>query len=240
MTRDFAKLFPIKKPIIGMIHLAGNGRDGKIKRALDELGIYEEEGVDGAIIEDYHGNYSNLLDALQQSERGFKIVRGVNYLHNPYEGFQFAANYGAKFVQFDNVSGGIDFSTLGLLRGKFPNISLLGGVRFKYTKDTGNSLEKDLTLAMGICEAIVTTGEGTGIETPTDKLRAFKYHLGDFPLVVGAGVNAKNAYEQLRVCDGAIIGSYFKPNGDTQMPVDRIRVRELMDIVREVRRCFDN
>ena len=43
-----------------------------------------------------------------------------------------------------------------------------------------------------------------------------------------------------RVCDGAIIGSYFKPNGDTQMPVDRIRVRELMDIVREVRRCFDN
>ena len=84
------------------------------------------------------------------------------------------------------------------------------------------------------CEAIVTTGSGTGIETPRDKLERFRSHLGYFPLIVGAGVNAENVKEQLAIADGAIVGSYFKPQGDTGQPVDRERVRELMTIVREL------
>jgi len=59
--------------------------------------------------------------------------------------------------------------------------------------------------------------------------------MGNFPLIVGAGVTASNVYGQLIVTDGAIVGSYFKPNGDTQLPVDRAKVRELMEIVRGLR-----
>ena len=87
---------------------------------------------------------------------------------------------------------------------------------------------------MQICEAIVTTGDGTGIKTPIEKLRDFRRLIGSYPLVVGAGVDSKNAYEQLSVADGAIVGSFLK-NGDTQKPVDRGRVNELMSEVRRLR-----
>jgi predicted TIM-barrel enzyme len=32
----------------------------------------------------------------------------------------------------------------------------------------------------------------------------------------------------MQICDGAIIGSDFKPYGDTQLPIDRQRVRSLV------------
>ena len=57
------------KPIIGMIHLAGGDRLTacslktrlKIERAIEELAVFEEEGLDGAIIENYHADYLETL-----------------------------------------------------------------------------------------------------------------------------------------------------------------------------------
>ena len=81
----------------------------------------------------------------------------------------------------------------------------------------------------------MTTGDGTGIETPLDKLRQYKSLLEDFPLIVGAGVNLQNIHEQLQICDGAIVGSYFKSDGDTQLPINKSKVANLMNIVRDLR-----
>jgi len=61
----FRELFFTEKPIIGMIHLAGERGNGKIKRALKELCVYEEEGVGGAIIEDYHGSFEDVCEILR-------------------------------------------------------------------------------------------------------------------------------------------------------------------------------
>ena len=79
----------------------------------------------------------------------------------------------------------------------------------------------------------------TMIETPIKKLMDYKKILGsilnkEFPLIVGAGVNLNNVHEQLEIADGAIVGSYFK-NGNTQDPVVRENVRNLMSIVKEMR-----
>lgn len=230
MRPQFSQLFPIRKPIIGMIHLAGQDSEEKANRALEELEIFEQEGVDGAIIEDYHGAAEDVQNVLRQSQGRFgRIVRGVNVLRNPYSGLELADKYDAKFVQFDNIP------TAGL-RARFPRIAILGGVGFKYQLPTGNALEADLSEGKLRCDAIVTTGSGTGVETPIEKLRQYKQLLGEFPLVVGAGVTLQNAYEQLRVCDGAIVGSYFKPDGNTERPVERNRVRDLMDVAQQVRR----
>jgi predicted TIM-barrel enzyme len=185
----FHEIFKVKKPIIGMIHLAGDSPDEKVNRALEELAIYEEEDVH---------------KVLNQSVRGFKIIRGVNLLSNPYSAFELASNFGAKFVQFDSVQRKhLMLREYERLRREFPNIAVLGGVRFKYTNSTGNSLEEDINDGKLRCDAIVTTGEGTGIETPIEKLRDFRAYLKDFQLIVGAGVNFKNVYEQLSVSDGA-------------------------------------
>ena len=37
---------------------------------------------------------------------------------------------------------------------------------------------------------LVCTGSGTGKETPVEKVKQFKSALGDFPVIVGAGVTS--------------------------------------------------
>lgn len=231
------QLFGLKKPIIGMIHLAGRNTDEKIKRALEELTIYEQEGVNGVIIENYHGNMEEVKEVLKLSRRRFdNLVRGINILRNPYFGFKLAQDYEAKFVQFDSVqTRDLNLGLYNRLREEFPSIFVLGGVGFKYIPPTGNPLEVNLADGKSRCDAIVTTGEGTGIETPLEKLKLYRELLGDFPLIVGAGVNLDNVCEQLAITDGAIIGSYFKPRGNTRLPIDRKKVKDLMDLVRHLR-----
>lgn len=226
-----------KKPIIGMIHLAGKSGRERITRAIDELNIYQTEGVDAAIIENYHGTVEDVYETLKQrSKIGSRIIRGVNVLRNPYYGFELAHKFGAKFIQFDSIqTQDLNLKVYNELREKYPDILVLGGVGFKYIKPTGNPLKADLEEAKSRCDAIVTTGTGTGIETPTEKLREYKKLLGNFPLIVGAGVNLGNVYDQLKIADGAIIGSYFKVNNDTSNYIDRTKVRALMDIANRAR-----
>ena len=194
----FRELFSIEKPIIGMIHLAGEGSNKKIKRALEELDIYEEEGVDGAIIEDYHGTPEDVYETFRKTTE-LKIIRGTNILRDPYSSFELADKFNAKFIQFDSVQASdLWLSRYNQLRREYPNVPVLGGIGFKYTTPTGNSLEDDLIGGKSRCEAIVTTGSGTGIETPIKKLKRFKELLKDFPLIVGAGVNLNNIYEQVK------------------------------------------
>lgn len=231
----FDRLFGVKKPIIGMIHLAGESVEAKVHRASTELDIYQDEGVDGAIIEDYHADASEFLEGLSQLCRvPRKIKLGINYLRSPCCAFELARYYGASFVQLDSVISSDDLCLEQ--RETYREIVVLGGVRFKYTGSSGNTLEQDISTGKQRCDAIVTTGSGTGRETPLEKLRGFKKIMEDYPLVVGAGVTFSNVYDQLKVADGAIIGSFFKIKENTHLPVDRNKVRELMDAVRDIRK----
>jgi hypothetical protein len=232
------ELFNIQKPIIGMIHLAGNNEKEKIIRALEELTIYEEGQVNGAIIEDYHGEMYDVYDTLKEAVKlNYNLVLGVNVLRNPYLGLNWADALGGKFAQFDSVqSNNLSEKHHKIMREKYSNVLIFGGIRFKYTAPSNKTLEQDLKEGMSRCDAIVTTGEGTGIETPIEKLQQFNNYLKEFPLIVGAGLNASNAYKQLQIADGAIVGSFFKPNKNTCLPVDKYLVRDLMDIVKEARK----
>lgn len=235
---SFYEVFKNKKPIIGMIHLTGETTEKKIKRAIYELFVYQHKGVDAAIIEDYHGNPEEVWRTFKeiQKEEFLDIKLGANILRNPYSAFR-TFSHGSKFIQFDSVqTKDLSLKLYKKLRKAYSKkMIVLGGVGFKYTRPTGNSLEQDLGEAKSKCEAIVTTGEGTGIETPLDKLKQYKSILNDFPLIVGAGVNENNIYEQLKIADGAIIGTAFKKNHKTENIIDEIKVKDMMDIVREIR-----
>jgi len=236
--KKLEELFGVEKPIIGMIHLAHRRHDGMINLAIREMRTYEEEGVSGVIVEDYHKPVSvDDVCSVMRAIRGadFKIAVGVNILQNPGFSAAVSNSYGGKFIQYDSVQGypfDYDMRTFGQF--------VLGGVGFKYQPESGNSLEFDLRGGMGRCDAIVTTGSGTGIETPIEKLVKYRKGLDKisegFPLIVGAGVNPENVYAQLKVADGAIVGSYFKPKGNTYAMVDKKLIRELMDVVRDVRK----
>ena len=224
-----------------MIHLAG---DDPVERALEEIAIYMEEGVDGAIIENYHGTVEDVIQTLKKTSTiKPEIVIGVNVLPNEFEqAFTLANKYGADFIQVDYVAGRysrgeLDFEAYSMCKERYPDIIVLGGVWPKYyTPVEGSDLERDLMEAKSRAEAVVVTGAGTGMETPLNKIKKFREIIGGHPLVVGAGLTVDNAYERLCISDGAIVGTFFKEGGDTLNPVDRGKIRDFMLIVREARR----
>ena len=115
-------------------------------------------------------------------------------------------------------------------------IFVLGGVRFKYQPYlSGRTLEDDIRIGMERCDALVVTGNGTGMETSIDKIREFRKIAKDFPLFIGSGVTVRNCAEQMMLGDGAIVGSYFKTNADVKNEMAQDRVKSFMDEVRRVR-----
>jgi len=224
------------KPIFAMIHLHGG-----VDRAIKEIDILQSEGVEGIIVENYHGTTRDIIDTLKEI-RGLDMLVGVNILPNEFhESIHMASVYGADFVQLDFVSGSykrnatINEIELEAMRNRYPNIEILGGVHPKYYEPVvGSILENDLGDGVKRCNAIVVTGSGTGKETPLDKIKEFRSIIGDFPSIVGAGMDTTNMVEQLTIADGAIVGSSLKPYKRTQELINRDLVQELMELKRTI------
>lgn len=223
------KIFKSKKPIIGMIHLAGQN---PIKQAIDELDIYEECGIDGVIIENYHNGTDYALKVIKELEnRDYSLAFGINILGNNAKSYEIAKEHDfIKFIQVDAIRGkylGVknDYGIIEKLR-QDSDAALLGGVWPKYYSPVnGSDLGSDLIEAKSRCDAIVVTGEGTGMQTPYDKIKKFREIIGDFPLVIGAGIDNNNFAEQLSIADACIVGSYFK-NGHTEDLVIKEKARD--------------
>lgn len=238
--KTLKEVFGVDKPIIGMIHLSGYFREIVMDNARREIEILYRSGVNAVLVENYFGDAVDVENALSYLRREYpQQVYGVNMLGDPETAFRLAREYGGKFVQIDSVCGHLKpdqepsfVRDLKKLRCD-GDIFLLGGVRFKYQPyRSGRTLEEDLTLGMERCDAVVVTGEGTGIATELEKIKTFRSILGAFPLIVGAGMTAETAAEQLSVSDGAIVGSCFKKQGTAGNPVDEDRVMEFMACAR--------
>jgi len=88
----------------------------------------------------------------------------------------------------------------------------------------------------GRADAIIITGERTGIEPNLMEVKKAKEVTSGTPIFVGSGLRPDNVKEYLKYADGAIVGTWFKKGGDVSREVDVKRVREFMDKVREVRK----
>ncbi len=212
----FLSMFRERKPVMAMLHLKGTSPDDVLERMKRELDIYVSEGVDAVIVEDYFGTYGDMRRALAYIEQTKPdIVYGVNCLNVDAMGFELAGEFGAAFVQLDSVVGHVKprdeealAAFLELFRSRYAGC-VLGGVRFKY--------------------------QPVGQETSLDKIRAFRAGLGDFPLIVAAGVTPENLKESFRIADGAVVGSYFKDSYRDDGELSAEHVRTFMDAVRAVR-----
>lgn len=210
------KLDYSKKPLIAMLHLKG-GAD--MLRILErETNIYYENGIDAVLVENYFGSMKDCEIALDWLSRNFPDrLYGVNILGDYKMAFRLAAEYGANFVQIDSVCGHLPaesdavYAEELIKAEKGRTFDVLGGLRFKYQPiRSGRTLAEDAGFAKMRCDAVVTTGEGTGHDTPTEKLKEFRDVLPGFPLIVGAGVTESTVAEKLKYSDGVIIGSWLK------------------------------
>lgn len=223
-----------------MIHLSQDETSGeRAARAIEEMKILEEEGFDGVIIENYHGSVQDIRDVFEQYPDFFKDTNlsiGINVLPNDYEdAFKLAHEFNCDFIQLDYISGSyknkeeIDEVNFKATKFLYPDIKVLGGVWPKYYKPSFEwSLVSDMREGVDRSDAVVVTGEGTGKETPIEKIKTFRVMCGKHPLIVGAGVNPKNVVEQLTIADGVIVGSCLKPAGQTTKRISRELVKEFM------------
>lgn len=243
IMNDFLALFANPKPVMGMIHLKGTDDKDVFRRAVDEINIYIQNGIDGIILENYFGTYRQLESIMEYADQqALPVPFGVNCLNSDVMGFELAMRHHARFVQLDSVVGHVnprDEPTLEAFLNLFrerSQVPVIGGVRFKYQPVlSANTVEEDLAIAKRRCDAVTVTQDATGQETSMDKILQFRRSLGDFPLIVGAGVTKENIRRQFEVVDGAIVGSYFKDTRTDTGDLSGAHVKQLMDIVNEIR-----
>lgn len=225
-----------------MIHMYGSEQASDYAR--EEINIFQQEGVDGFILENYHGGLNEIRQALEWiDEIPDRMIKGINILPNEIvTAYELAAAYKLDFIQLDYISGAyegaseFDIKTYLKFRNRFPDIKILGGVWPKYYEPvSGSKLWEDIGMAQERCDAIVVTGAGTGKETPLDKIKEFKKLAGATPIIIGAGLTSENVAEQLIHADGAIVGSTFKKFGKTTNPINRELVKEFMAEVNKIR-----
>ena len=85
------------------------------------------------------------------------------------------------------------------------------------------SLARD-TAWRGLADALILSGEVTGMPTPAGRLEKVKKAVPDRPLVVGSGITAANIPDYFPFADGFIVGTSLKEGGGTECPVSRRRV----------------
>ena len=200
MKKD--KLFTKGKPVIGMIHTNHTDEESSLQLAQREIEIYLKYGV-YPLIENYFGDdddCENILRWMQQKHND--KIYGLNILGDIFRSFELAEKYGVSFIQIDSVCG--------------------------HFVNSGRTLAEDLRIGMGRCDAVVCTGEGTGLATPMDKVEKFKQILGDFPVIIGAGVTIDMVEACRRNSDGVIVGSWFKDNHRAEYSVNEDNVKDFM------------
>ena len=229
-----------KNILIGMIHLPPllsikgfSGIDKMIKNALIDLRNLEAAGFDAVLVENDNdkphtefGNpaqIANLTVVAYEVCKVAKVPVGVQMMLNDWNAsFSIAKAVGAKFTRLDVFVDDVtcDWCTIHpkpkeIIEFKnkiYPELVLLTDIQVKYKK-----MIKTRPLAVSAkmailnnTDAVIVTGSATGMETPVSSLIQVKEKFPKFPLFIGAGVRESNIIEQLRVANGAIIGTSIK------------------------------
>ncbi len=140
---QFAELFPVPRPLIGMVHLAplpGTPRwagniDDVIKRAMDDARILAEEGIDGIIVENFGDSpypagrvHPATISAMtigvlavhgvvREVDQESRIRVGINVLRaDVIAALSIAASTGAAFVRTNVLTGAL-VTDQGIIEG---------------------------------------------------------------------------------------------------------------------------
>jgi membrane complex biogenesis BtpA family protein len=225
--------------------------------ALRELEVLQQGGVDGVIVENFWdlpyfpGKVPPITIASVAALAGLVINKasipvGVNVLYNDFEAeIAIARSINAAFIRAEvfvdpaiSETGIIPASAPDLIRLRAAlnaeDVAILADVHGKNTNVLwSRSINESAIDAekRGLADAIVVTGAGTGKSASIDDLRQTKEVIS-LPLLAGSGVKPESLSDILSVCDGAIVGSFFKQNGKIEAPTDLDRVKELMSIAK--------
>lgn len=185
--------------------------------------------------------------AVSECRRVAGLPVGVNVLRNDARAaIGIAAACGAAFVRVNvhvgayvtdqGVIEGRAFETLRYRRELGAAIAILADVRVKHAAPlaiTPIDVEVEDCVKRGGAEAVVVTGAGTGKPVSKGLLGEVRAAAGDATVVIGSGLDPARAEELAPLADAAIVGTWIKEAGDVRAPVDRERVRILVEATRD-------
>jgi len=168
---------------------------------------------------------------------------GVNVLRNDARAaLGLCASTAASFLRV-NVHVGAMLTDQGILEGRAaetlrerarlcPGALLLADVHVKHGLPLAARPLADEALETawrGLADALIVSGGRTGSAPSAKELVSVRERVPALPLLVGSGLDEENARELLRHCDGAIVGTALKHDGQVDRPVDRERVLRLRE-----------
>jgi len=243
------------KPTIGVVHLRplpGAPLHSDFTEVLDcavrDARALEEGGVDALLIENF-GDVPFLKTAppetvacmtviAKEIARETSLPLGINVLRNDVvAAIAIAKAVNADFVRANQLifpsfmpEGFMDANPGEVLRYKrqigcramiFADVRVKHSVQLAKLEDFVENFERSLA------DAAIITGTSTG-SAPDFRTVSRAKRLFKAPVLVGSGVNTENVSEFLKLCDGVIVGTYFKKSGR----VEAERVRSLVRIAK--------
>ncbi|WP_314002639.1 BtpA/SgcQ family protein [uncultured Paenibacillus sp.] len=246
------------KPLPGAPRFTGGNLDAAFDFAMNDVRAYEEGGIDGLIIEnawdipfpkpDEVGleTVAALTALTLRIKQETDLPIGINCLANAVIPSLAVAK--AADVPFVRVNQWVNayVANEGFIEGisaramryrasiKGDDIKIFADVHVKHGS---HAIVADRSLAEQTrdniffdADVLIATGNRTGDETPTAEVEGIKNHT-DLPVIVGSGMSKDNARKILSLCNGCIVGSSLKYDGEWWNQVDLVRVKALMEVV---------
>jgi membrane complex biogenesis protein, BtpA family len=230
------------------------------KWVLADAEALAEGGVDGFILENfgdapfYPGRVPPHTVAFlsvigHDLKARFPLPLGINVLRNDaLSALAVATAVEAEFVRV-NVYTGARLSDQGILQGEAheilryrklleSDVAVFADVAVKHSTAIGQrdlADEVEDTVRRGRADAIIISGSATGKRASLEDLQIARKAACGTPVFIGSGVDTSSAAELLAYADGAIVGTALKKDGYTLNPVDRGRVKALVEAVRTTR-----
>ena len=230
-----------------------------IDRAVQDAKTLSDAGVDALIVENFNDypftNYlqpeqlAALAACAQAVKQVINIPMGIDACFTDTKAsLAIAVATQADFIRIpvfvDTVvtADGIAYPSAGeAIRYRrmlgAEHIQLLCDIQTKHTHMVSSdvSIEESAELAeQAGADAIIVTGQHTGAATPIDVIEKVR-KVVKCPIMVGSGFSINNAEEQLKLIDGAIVGSAFKEGGIISNPIDYEKTSTIMKKVNEIR-----
>lgn len=110
------------------------------------------------------------------------------------------------------------------------NIKIFADIQVKHTYMLSKEIsiiDSAKTAKSNGADAVIVTGSVTGSKAPIQMIEEVKKAI-DIPVIAGSGVNKDNIKEQMKIADGAIIGSSLKEGGILTNPISYDLVKSVL------------
>lgn len=244
--------------VIHLMSLLGyakyQGIDIVLGKALRDLKSYEKGGIDGVIIENNydfpHKIFVGPETVVCMTYITSKIIErtklpiGISVLWNDFKAaLAIAKVNGAKFVRVpvfvDDVKtqyGSVNNSAREVITYrrsiKAENIALFTDIHVKHAKLVSKySLEGSAKKAIQEgSDGLIITGKWTGEAPVMGDVSGIRESVGNFPVLIGSGVNINNVGPLLKYADGVIVATSLKTGMEDKKNVNIKREQEAIDI----------